>query len=146
LYIMSFGRQIILFIFSIGLGFFSDRMYISGLIHYRITKHRFKTKRKGESLKEWFLYSRWKEEIPKIFLISYFFKITISPLLFVVCIILNLIDLSETGRIIALVVFYYTAIEGAIIHLLFLDRRRGKPGYDYSKYIKKSQEKTERNN
>ena len=60
---------------SIG-SFFDIRGFLYGLKLYQLNNSAYKKRKKNESLKEWFLYTRYKEEIPKIFRVYYFSNIS----------------------------------------------------------------------
>ena len=48
------------------------REFISGLEVYQLNTSAYKKRVKGQTIKEWFLYSRFRDIIPKSILILYF--------------------------------------------------------------------------
>lgn len=54
------------------LAFAIIRSNISGILDYQLNRSAMKKRKKGETVKEWFLYSRFREEIPKAILVLYF--------------------------------------------------------------------------
>lgn len=66
------------------LTFFSIRLELSNIIEYQLNKNAFKKRKKGMTFKEWFLYTRYREEIPKILLFLYFFIVIGHPLVLLV--------------------------------------------------------------
>ena len=51
------------------------RSCISSIICYRLNTSARKKRRKNQSFKEWFLYTRYRDVVPKFFLIWYFVRI-----------------------------------------------------------------------
>ncbi len=51
------------------------RGYIGDIICYRLNTSARKKRRKNPSFKEWFLYTRYRDVVPKFFLIWYFVRI-----------------------------------------------------------------------
>jgi len=76
--------QIIILVLCWVLTFFSIRLELSNIIEYQLNKNAFKKRKKGMTFKEWFLYTRYREEIPKILLFLYFFIVIGHPLVLLV--------------------------------------------------------------
>ena len=91
----SIGEQYFIvgvcFIFS----FWELRDFISGEIVYQMSYRAFRRKKKGQTLKEWFLYSRFREEIPRGFLTFYFVIIVIHLVILIALFILYLTTSSN---------------------------------------------------
>ena len=81
---MNLQVQIIILVLCWVLTFFSIRLELSNIIEYQLNKNAFKKRKKGLTFKEWFLYTRYREEIPKILLFLYFFIVIGHPLVLLV--------------------------------------------------------------
>ena len=81
---MNLQVQIIILVLCWVLTFFSIRLELSNIIEYQLNKNAFKKRKKGMTFKEWFLYTRYREEIPKILLFLYFFIVIGHPLVLLV--------------------------------------------------------------
>ena len=113
-------------------------------IHSRIYKWRerlsvehqcHKKRNKGQTFKEWFLYSRYREEIPKILLILYFVVVAIHPLVLIFCVIFSFIKpLEWVGPVLAKGISAFDVIWILILHILFCQI---KPGYKYERWIER---------
>ena len=120
------------------------RAFLSGLKHYQLNNSAYKKRKKGETLKEWFLYSRYREEIPKFLLVLYFSFILMHLIGLILCIFFYITIMSlETGRIILKVMFYVDLTWSLLLYLLFWNRRN-EPGerVKYSRWITKRRGKT----
>ena len=62
---MDLERQILLVVIGYLLSFIYIRGFISGEKDYQLNTSAIKKRNKGQTFKEWFLYSRFREEIPK---------------------------------------------------------------------------------
>ena len=51
------------------------RSNISGILDYQLNRSALKKRKKDETVKEWLLYSRFREEIPTAIRVIYFFII-----------------------------------------------------------------------
>lgn len=136
---MSLCGQIFVVIDCYLLSFLYIRGFLGGLIFYQLNTNARKKRKKGQTFKEWFLYSRYHEEIPKILFIVYFAIITIHTLVLISCIIFNFIKpLDGVGHTLAKGIFYFDVLWITIIHLLFWqDRRDCAYRYKYERWIKK---------
>ena len=132
---MNLGRQILVVVLSFGLSFIFIRSFIHGIKRYQLNTSAYKKRKKGETFKEWFLYSRYREEIPGVIIILYFAVIAVHALVLLTCIINNFINpLDDLGRILATAIFYLDGIWTLCISLLFWQK---KPGFKYERWIEK---------
>ena len=132
---MSLGNQFIVVVISYLLSFLYIRGFLWGVKAYTLNTSARKKRKKGQTFKEWFLYSRYREEIPKVLLIWYFVVMAIHPLVLLFCIILYFIDSLEViGAIFAKGIFWFDGVWIITIQLLFW---QVKPGFKYERWIEK---------
>lgn len=132
---MSLEGQISVVIICFLLSFPYIRGFLSGVICYQLNKSAIKKRKKGQTFKEWFLYSRYREEIPKMLLIGYFVIVAIHLLVLLSCIIFFFIQpLDDVGYILAKGIFAFDFLWMLTVQLLFW---QAKPGYKYERWIKK---------
>ncbi len=112
---MSIERQIILLVLSELLSFIYFRGFIVGIKFYQLNKSAYKKRKKGETFKEWLLYSGYKEEIPKIIRVLYFAFLTIHP----AGIIIGLFVPLTIGGKIARTIWWLDCLLVIVISLLF---------------------------
>ena len=133
---MSIGGQIYSILFGYGLGFFLMRGFLGSVICYQLNKNAIKKRKKGQSLKEWFLYSRFRDVLPRLAVIWYFIVVAIHPLILAVCIILTLAGVpNEVGKWVAVSTFGFDLFWIIGSWFLFYDPKDG--GYKWSRWIKK---------
>ena len=131
---MNIWRQVLVIFLIFCIAFWSMRGFISGLKVYQLNNSAYKKRKKGETIKEWFLYSRYKDIIPKTLYILYYVLIIIHFLILIVCIIFHFLSLEKWGEIISIVTVVVDCLWILILRLLFW---RSSPGYAYSRWIKK---------
>ena len=94
-----------------------------------------KKREKGQTFKERLLYSRFREEIPRILLIVYFVISAIHLLVLITCIIISFIKpLDGFGPTLAKVIVCFDVLCIITIQLLFWQK---EPDYKYERWIKK---------
>ena len=122
-------------LFGYGLGFFLMRGFLGSVICYQLNKNAIKKRKKGQSLKEWFLYSRFRDVLPRLAVIWYFIVVAIHPLILVACVILTLADVSnEIGKWVALSAPIFDTVWLAVLYFMFW---QVEPGYKHDRWIKK---------
>ena len=132
---MSLGRQIFVVATCYLLSFLYIRGFLRGVTCYQLNTSARKKRKKGQTFKEWFLYSRYREEIPKILLVGYFVIVVLHPLALIFCIIINFIKpLDSFGAILARGVCLLDGVWIIVIQLLFW---QVKPDFKYERWIKK---------
>ncbi len=82
---MRLQNQIAIILLCWAVAFFYIRWLLSGIISYQLNNSAYKKRKKGMRFKEWFLYSRYREEISKILLLLYFVIVFGHPLMTLVC-------------------------------------------------------------
>ena len=71
--------------------FVAMRWELSNILSYLLNKSAFKKRKKGMSFREWFLYTRYRVELPKFLLGFYFFLVIGYPVVLVVWFLLCLV-------------------------------------------------------
>ena len=69
---MSLSSQLFCVLASFLMAFWIIRGFLLGIKEYPLNTSARKKRKKGQTFKEWFLYTRYREEIPKFFLVLYF--------------------------------------------------------------------------
>ena len=70
--IYTLPRMLLALSLAFLLAYFFYRGFLWGLKLYRLNNSAYKKIKKGETFKEWFLYSRYRDVIPKPLLVFYF--------------------------------------------------------------------------
>lgn len=112
--------------------FFGIRAEIDSILLYQLNKSAYKKRRKGESAKEWFLYSRFREEIPKAMIRLYFAVLFVHPAAILLCYAVHFAGLSTVISTAALcLIFCFDAAWTTVLNLMFRRGRiRGKDHYE----------------
>ena len=134
---MSLKRQIIAILLLYVYSFFSIRWFLWGVKEYPLNNSAAKKRKKGQTFKEWFLYSRYREEIPKLLLILYFAIVVIHPFALALCIIFDcshLALLHRFGTDIVKSLIVFLSVWEMAIHILFWQK---DAGYAYDRWIPK---------
>ena len=133
---MSIGGQIYSILFGYGLGFVQMRLILGCIIIYQLNNSARKKRLKGQSLKERFLYSRFRDVLPRFAVIWYFVIVAIHPPFLAAYIILTLAGVPiEVEKEIAKMTFIFDAVWIIGSWFLFYDPKDG--GYKWSRWIKK---------
>ena len=133
---MSIGGQIYSILSGYGLGFVYMRLFLGCITIYQLNNSARKKRLKGQSLKERFLYSRFRDVLPRLAVIWYFIVVAIHPLILAVCIILTLAGVpNEVGKWVAVSTFGFDLFWIIGSWFLFYDPKDG--GYKWSRWIKK---------
>lgn len=108
--------------------FVGARGFLTGLCSYVLNKSAYRKRKKGQSLWEWFSYSRFRDIIPKIFVVYYYFIFLIFPIAETVGVFSHFFLPQYSSSIcwwLAIIVFCGTGIPNALI-VLFFYRRTGE--------------------
>lgn len=132
---MIFEHQIIVILYIYILVFVFIRGFLYGVKRYQLNNSAYKKRKENETFKEWLLYSRYKQEIPKVLRILYFVVLIIHPVSLIACLLMYLIDLSLTvGWLIAVIIVVFDSLWVSAIALLFWSPGRS---YALNRWIKK---------
>jgi len=117
------------------MSFWDMRAFLSGLESHLLGKSNKKRRKRGETVIEWFLYTRWRDLIPLRFLIMYFFIIITHSIAIGLCVYLHFVD---HGYIITTYIIhsilYFDCLYGLILHFRYAWPSRS---YKYNKFKKK---------
>ena len=135
---MSIERQILVVVLCYPLAFWFIRGFLWGVKRYSFNTSAYKKRKKGQTFKEWFLYSRYREEIPKILLVLYFTVVFIHPFVLVLCVVFNFLEtLNGVGDALARGIVIFDYVWYLLILLLFWSSH---PGFAYKRWIPKRDE------
>ena len=133
---MDIGGPVCLILLSyfFGVGFMQH--FLDSVIQYQLSESAAWKRREGQGRKERFLYSRFRDVLPRFAVIWYFIVVAIHPLILAVCVILTLADVpNEVGKWVAASTFGFDLFWIIGSWFLFYDPKDG--GYKWSRWIKK---------
>lgn len=129
--------------FLILCSFASIRLQIGGIIDYQLNKNALKKRKRGQTAKEWLLYSRFREEIPRPYLLLYALVLTLHPLGLLLCAVVKAVKLPT--EICVFVNHFLSGFDTVWILLYALMFRRGKDKrVRYERWIKRRRGQTPR--
>ena len=135
---MSFERQFLVIVLSYLLyisAIFHN--FLSGFARYQLNRNAYKKRKKGQTLKDWFLLSRLKDKIPIFWLYAYYLFTSLHILGLLACTILHLCRIDRfVGDIIAKGLYYSDIALLGIIFILFHSPKIGK--LNYSRWVKRA--------
>ena len=127
------GVFIILFFYCLSVWLY--RGLLDSIILYQLNNSAQKKRRKGQSLKERFLYSRFRDVLPRFAVIWYFVVVAIHPLILAAYIILTLAGAPEKiWKWTAFSSFLFDVAWMAVIKIMFWQL---EPGFKIDRWIKK---------
>lgn len=128
---ISFPYQILGILIGFLLEFLYARGFLNGIKCYQLNRNAYKKRKKGETFKEWLFYDRWKNEIPKIFLIYHFAILVIHGVGLLMCSLFYLLRLEyQVGSVIAWGVIIWDLACFIIIEILFWSPKRMHTPYE----------------
>ena len=132
---MDIGGPVCLILLSyfFGVGFMQH--FLDSVIQYQLSESAAWKRREGQSRKERFLYSRFRDVLPRLAVIWYLIVVAIHPLILAVSIILALAGVPiEVEREIAKMTFIFEAVWMAVLRILFWG---SKKTFKVDRWIKK---------
>ena len=103
---------------------------------YQLNNSAWKKRKKGMTFKEWFFYTRYRKEIPRVMLLLYFVIVVIHPSVLVICFLLYLLGPHpEIGGNFAKGVMWFDVGCLVILEVAFWNWHDRSP--NYSRWIKK---------
>lgn len=108
------------------LSFFFQRGFLWSVKNYYLNTSARKKRAKGQTFKEWFFYTRYRNEIPKLLLWLYFFSV-IFHLLVLVCIAVAAAvePFQILTSLFTRIIFFYDKAFILLIGILFWQPRGG---------------------
>ena len=132
---MSIKGQIVVILLCFCISFLYMRGFLYGIKRYQLNNSAYKKRKKGERFKEWLLYGRYIDEIPKILLRLYYSVLLIHPVCLVLCVFFHTIKrLDNFCEVFVKILACFDAAWIIIIALLFWS---SKPDYAYERWIAK---------
>jgi len=125
---MSFKNQMFVILACYFVSFIYIRGFLYGIKRYQLNNSTYKKRKNSETFKEWLLYSKYVEEIPRILRVLYYSVLIIHPVCLIVCLFMYITKLPlYIGGILATDIAAFDAVWILIISLLFWS-----PGRDYA--------------
>ncbi len=124
------------------LAFFLLRWLYVSIIHYQLNSSARKKRKRGQTFKEWLLYSRYRNEIPPFLIYLYFTFIIANLIVYIFALsfyALNDANLVHIAFIIMVCIDYGVTF---ILDICFYGRRKnGQTYYKVERWIKKKKKK-----
>ena len=112
------------------LSFWIIRWYLWGIKIYPLNPSARKKRKKGETIREWFFYTRYRQEIPKFFLGLYFVVLLVNMAALLVWIVQHFMGpYPDVGYLIFLCLAAFDGAWMLLLRLMFW-RRDGSMPYE----------------
>lgn len=110
------------------LSFWIIRWYLWGIKIYPLNPSARKKRKKGETIREWFFYTRYRQEIPKFFLGLYFVVLIVNVAAILVWIIQHFMGpYPDVGYLIFLCLAAFDGAWMLLLRLMFWSRDGSMP-------------------
>ena len=130
-----YHQQIIAIILCALLAFLTIRWYLWGIKTYPLNTSARKKRKKGETIREWFLYTRYREEIPKFFLGLYFVIVFLHAAVLIVWVIQHFVGpYPFFGHCMTVTLIVFDAVWMLLLRLMFWSRDGSTP---YERWVPK---------
>ena len=130
-----YHQQIIAIILCALLAFLTIRWYLWGIKTYPLNTSARKKRKKGETIREWFLYTRYREEIPKFFLGLYFVIVFLHSAVLIVWVIQHFVGpYPFFGHCMTVTLIVFDAVWMLLLRLMFWSRDGDMP---YERWVPK---------
>ena len=130
-----YHQQIIAIILCALLAFLTIRWYLWGIKTYPLNTSARKKRKKGETIREWFLYTRYREEIPKFFLGLYFVIVFLHAAVLIVWVIQHFVGpYPFFGHCMTVTLIVFDAVWMLLLRLMFWSRDGSMP---YERWVPK---------
>lgn len=132
---MSLKNETFVILTFLFLSFIYLRGFLNGVKLYQLNNSAYRKRKKGETFFEWLVYSRYKEEIPKVLRFLYFVVLISHPAAVMVCALLHLIGLSgSVDKMLMYAMIAFDVVWMLTIALLFWS---SGPDFAYDRWIRK---------
>ena len=123
-----YGDQIFVIIGLFLLSFWMIRWYLWGIKTYPLNTSARKKRKKGETIRERFLYTRYREEIPKFFLGLYFVIVFLHAAVLIVWVIQHfVVPYPLFGHCMTVTLIVFDAVWMLLLRLMFWSRDGDMP-------------------
>lgn len=110
------------------LSFWIIRWYLWGIKIYPLNPSARKKRKKGETIREWFFYTRYRQEIPKFFLGLYFVVVILNAAAILVWIVQHFMGpYPDVGYLIFLCLAAFDGAWMLLLRLMFWSRDGSMP-------------------
>lgn len=110
------------------LSFWIIRWYLRGIKIYPLNPSARKKRKKGETIREWFFYTRYRQEIPKFFLGLYFVVLIVNMAALLVWIVQHFMGpYPDVGYLIFLCLAAFDGAWMLLLRLMFWSRDGDMP-------------------
>ena len=117
------------------LSFWIIRWYLWGIKIYPLNPSARKKRKKGETIREWFFYTRYRQEIPKYFLGLYFVVLIVNMAALLVWIVQHFMGpYPDVGYLIFLCLAAFDGAWMLLLRLMFWSRDGDMP---YERWVPK---------
>lgn len=117
------------------LSFWIIRWYLRGIKIYPLNPSARKKRKKGETIREWFFYTRYRQEIPKFFLGLYFVVLIVNVAAILVWIVQHFMGpYPDVGYLIFLCLAAFDGAWMLLLRLMFWSRDGSMP---YERWVPK---------
>lgn len=117
------------------LSFWIIRWYLWGIKIYPLNPSARKKRKKGETIREWFFYTRYRQEIPKFFLGLYFVVLIVNVAAILVWIVQHFMGpYPDVGYLIFLCLAAFDGAWMLLLRLMFWSRDGSMP---YERWVPK---------
>lgn len=117
------------------LSFWIIRWYLRGIKIYPLNPSARKKRKKGETIREWFFYTRYRQEIPKFFLGLYFVVLLVNMAALLVWIVQHFMGpYPDVGYLIFLCLAAFDGAWMLLLRLMFWSRDGSMP---YERWVPK---------
>lgn len=133
---ISINKQLFLSVILWLYSFFDIRNTLYGVKELYLSKNERKKRKKGQTFKEWFLYSRYRSEIPKYLIWLYYVVLIIHPILLISIFLAYLfVSLRNITSILTISIIIFDIFWSTLI--VVLSWKPGSPWMHYERWIKK---------
>lgn len=117
------------------LSFWIIRWYLRGIKIYPLNPSARKKRKKGETIREWFFYTRYRQEIPKFFLGLYFVVLIVNVAAILVWVVQHFMGpYPDVGYLIFLCLAAFDGAWMLLLRLMFWSRDGSMP---YERWVPK---------
>lgn len=133
---MDINKQLLLVSLLLVYSFLSIRGFLWGVKELYLNKNERKKRKQGQTFKEWFFYTRYRDRISKPLIWLYFTVLIIHPPFLVsVCIAYFIVPIQRVTSVLSIALIIFDAIW--LITILFLSWKPGSPWLHFEQWVPK---------